>query len=53
VGGAYRRVGIVDPTYVYEPVDAKYYYARRLTVDAQVLVCDFGGGISDFSLIRF
>lgn len=52
-GEAYRRVGILDPAYVYEPVAAAYYYARRLTADALVLVCDFGGGTSDFSLIRF
>ena len=50
---AYRRVGILDPAYVYEPVGAAYYYAQRLTADALVLVCDFGGGTSDFSLIRF
>jgi hypothetical chaperone protein len=52
-GEAYRRVGIPDPAYVYEPVGAAYYYAQRLTADALVLVCDFGGGTSDFSLIRF
>jgi len=52
-GEACRRVGILDPAYVYEPVGAAYYYAQRLTADALVLVCDFGGGTSDFSLIRF
>jgi len=52
-GEAYRRVGVVDPAYVYEPVGAAYYYAQRLIADALVLVCDFGGGTSDFSLIRF
>jgi hypothetical chaperone protein len=52
-GEAYRRVGILDPAYVYEPVGAAYYYAQRLKADALVLVCDFGGGTSDFSLIRF
>jgi hypothetical chaperone protein len=50
---AYRRVGIESPVYVYEPVGAAYYYAQRLRSDALVLVCDFGGGTSDFSLIRF
>jgi hypothetical chaperone protein len=50
---AYRRVGLADPVYVYEPVAAAYYYAQRLRSDALVLVCDFGGGTSDFSLIRF
>jgi hypothetical chaperone protein len=52
-GEAYRRVGVADPLYVYEPVGAAYYYAQRLKSDALVLVCDFGGGTSDFSLIRF
>jgi hypothetical chaperone protein len=50
---AYRRVGILNPAYVYEPVGAAYYYAQRLKSDALVLVADFGGGTSDFSLIRF
>jgi hypothetical chaperone protein len=50
---AYRRVGLADPAYVYEPVAAAYYYAQRLRSDALALVCDFGGGTSDFSLIRF
>jgi len=52
-GEAYRRIGVRDPAYVYEPVGAAYYYAQRLKSDALVLVCDFGGGTSDFSLIRF
>src|ERR1700756_929283 len=52
-GEAYRRIGVRDPVYVYEPVGAAYYYAQRLKSDALVLVCDFGGGTSDFSLIRF
>ena len=52
-GEAYRRVGIGAPAYVYEPVGAAFYYAQRLKADALVLVADFGGGTSDFSLIRF
>jgi hypothetical chaperone protein len=52
-GEAYRRIGVRDPLYAYEPVGAAYYYAQRLKSDALVLVCDFGGGTSDFSLIRF
>jgi hypothetical chaperone protein len=52
-GEAYRRIGVRDPVYAYEPVGAAHYYARRLKSDALVLVCDFGGGTSDFSLIRF
>jgi len=52
-GEAYRRVGVTVPAYVYEPVGAAFYYAQRLKSDALVLVADFGGGTSDFSLIRF
>ena len=52
-GEAYRRIGVPDPVYAYEPVGAAYYYAQRLKSDALVLICDFGGGTSDFSLIRF
>ena len=52
-GEAYRRIGVAAPAYVYEPVGAAYYHAQRLISDALVLVADFGGGTSDFSLIRF
>jgi len=52
-GEAFKRIGIADPVYVYEPVGAAFYYAQRLNADALVLVCDFGGGTSDFSLLRF
>ena len=50
---AYQRIGVAAPAYVYEPVGAAYYFTQRLKSDALVLVCDFGGGTSDFSLIRF
>ncbi|MGJ3264422.1 MAG: Hsp70 family protein [Salinarimonas sp.] len=49
----YRQAGLPEPSYVYEPVGAAFWYARRLERDATVLVGDFGGGTSDFSLIRF
>jgi len=32
---------------------AAHYFARELTRDATVLVADFGGGTTDYSLIRF
>ncbi|QNA85257.1 Hsp70 family protein [Sphingomonas sp. So64.6b] len=38
--------------YVYEPVGAAYSFAARLTEPATVLVADFGGGTSDFSVVR-
>jgi hypothetical chaperone protein len=38
--------------YVYEPLGAAYSYASRLTEPATILVADFGGGTSDFSVVR-
>ena len=38
--------------YVYEPLGAAYSYAARLEEPATVLVADFGGGTSDFSVVR-
>lgn len=39
-------------TYVYEPLGAAYSFASRLTDPATLLVADFGGGTSDFSVVR-
>ena len=50
---AFKRVGFEQITYVYEPVAAAFFFAQRLTKAATVLVADFGGGTSDFSIIRF
>jgi hypothetical chaperone protein len=41
-----------DLLYVYEPLAAAFSYAARLTEPATVLVADFGGGTSDFSVVR-
>ncbi|PTQ07874.1 hsp70 family protein [Sphingomonas oleivorans] len=38
--------------YVYEPLAAAFSYASRLTSSATILVADFGGGTSDFSVVR-
>lgn len=38
--------------YVYEPMGAAYGFASRLTDPATLLVADFGGGTSDFSVVR-
>ena len=38
--------------YVYEPLGAAFSYAARLTEPATILVADFGGGTSDFSVVR-
>ena len=38
--------------YVYEPMGAAYSFAAGLADPATVLVADFGGGTSDFSVVR-
>ena len=50
---ALRAVGFKDIHHVYEPVAAAYFFAQRLNADATILVADFGGGTSDFSVVRF
>ena len=41
-----------DIRYVYEPLGAAFSYASQLTRPATILVADFGGGTSDFSIVR-
>jgi hypothetical chaperone protein len=50
---AFARLGISDIRYAYEPIAAAFFFARTLEGDATVLVGDFGGGTSDFSIVRF
>lgn len=50
---SFARVGVAAGNYVYEPVGAAFFFAQELDADALVLVGDFGGGTSDFSVIRF
>ena len=50
---SYARAGFPAIRYAYEPVGAAFFFARRLRQDATILVADFGGGTSDFSLMRF
>jgi hypothetical chaperone protein len=38
--------------YVYEPLGAAFSFAARLADPAVLLVADFGGGTSDFSIVR-
>jgi len=49
---AILAAGFEDVVFEYEPVAAAYYYESRLDHDELVLIADFGGGTSDFSLIR-
>lgn len=50
---ALRAVGFEEIHHVYEPVAAAYFFAHRIKSDATILVGDFGGGTSDFSVVRF
>ena len=50
---AYAEAGLHAVDLAYEPLGAAYWYARDLRRDETVLVADFGGGTSDFSLLRF
>ena len=50
---AFGSLGAGGAHYVYEPVGAAFFYARNLERDATVLVADFGGGTSDFSVMHF
>jgi hypothetical chaperone protein len=49
---AYGRAGFKDVSFAYEPTGAAYYYAEQLQQDARILVADFGGGTSDFSIME-
>ncbi len=50
---AFSRLGLPGLAFAYEPVGAAFFFAKRLQGAAVVLVADFGGGTSDFSLMRF
>lgn len=49
---AYWNGGFGEVEFVDEPVAAAYFYERGLDHDETVLIADFGGGTSDFSLVR-
>lgn len=49
---ALRAGGFTEIELEYEPVAAAHYYETQLDHDELVLIADFGGGTSDFSLIR-
>ncbi len=50
---AFAEAGLHDVTVALEPAAAGHRFARGLDAPATVLVADFGGGTSDFSLLRF
>jgi hypothetical chaperone protein len=50
---AFAEAGLPDLEMALEPEGAGYRFARTLSEPATVLIGDFGGGTSDFSLLRF
>jgi hypothetical chaperone protein len=51
--GSYAAAGWPDIRTALEPEAAGYRFARGLEAPATVLIGDFGGGTSDFSVMRF
>ena len=49
---AVKQCGFEDIVFEYEPVAAAYSYERGLEHDELILIGDFGGGTSDFSLLH-
>lgn len=49
---ALHSAGFTDVVFEYEPVGAAYHYESKLNRDELLLIGDFGGGTSDFSLLR-
>jgi hypothetical chaperone protein len=52
LGVALRRAGWNEITFEFEPVAAAYHYASTIAREELILVADFGGGTSDFSIVR-
>jgi hypothetical chaperone protein len=50
---AFAEAGFADVEVALEPAAAGQRFAERLDRPATVLVADFGGGTSDFSVLRF
>ena len=48
---AIRLAGFEDIVLEYEPVAAAYAYEARLERDERILIGDFGGGTSDFTIV--
>ena len=48
---AIRLVGFDEIVFEYEPIAAAYAYEVRLNRDERILIGDFGGGTSDFTII--
>src|SRR5215510_4965918 len=49
---ALGKAGFDEVVFEYEPVGAAARYAARLSRDELIVVADFGGGTTDFSVLR-
>ena len=49
---ALKKAGFESITFELEPIGAAYHYESTLDRDELILIGDFGGGTSDFSLLR-
>ncbi len=47
-----HQAGFPHVEFEFEPIAAAYFYESRLAQDELILIGDFGGGTSDFSLLR-
>ena len=52
LAAALHNAGFADVVFEYEPVAAAYFYELGLDHDELIAIADFGGGTSDFSLLR-
>jgi hypothetical chaperone protein len=50
--GAIEQCGFTEIVFEYEPVAAAHSYEQQLDRDELILIGDFGGGTSDFSILR-
>jgi hypothetical chaperone protein len=50
---AYKLAGFPEPRFVPEPVAAAHSLGEEVPRGVRVLVCDFGGGTLDYSLVEF
>ncbi|MBK6865868.1 MAG: Hsp70 family protein [Ideonella sp.] len=49
---AARAAGFTETSFQYEPIAAAFDYEQTVSREQVVLVCDIGGGTSDFSVVR-
>jgi hypothetical chaperone protein len=52
LSAAVQKAGFGEIVFEYEPVAAAYHYESGLSQDEMVLIADFGGGTSDFCVVR-